>query len=189
MAGECGVLPGGPSSPCALAGRGLVSHHAHHGPVKFLVMAAAALKADKDRPRDSPPPGADPQDDEQRDAPPGEGPGLCMGRGGPDAVWLGTSPGSVTQGSDVSSSSGSPTPSQGSGSLEPRPEESLAQDLLRLPCTSPSRGRRARRPRASSVLVACGGQGHRRVSRKARPQRPEELASSLMVWQIPLLHV
>uniref|UniRef100_A0A8C2RST6 Rho guanine nucleotide exchange factor 10 n=1 Tax=Capra hircus TaxID=9925 RepID=A0A8C2RST6_CAPHI len=172
-----------------VTGRGLVSHHAHHGPVKFLVMAAAALKADKDRPRDSPPPGADPQDDEQRDAPPGEGPGLCTGRGGPDAVWLGTSPGSVTQGSDVSSSSGSPTPSQGSGSLEPRPEESLAQDLLRLPCTSPSRGRRARRPRASSVLVACGGQGHRRVSRKARPQRPEELASSLMVWQIPLLHV
>ena len=53
-------------SPCALAGRGLVSHHAHHGPVKFLVVAAAALKADKDRPRDSPPPGADPQDDEQR---------------------------------------------------------------------------------------------------------------------------
>ena len=59
-------VQGGPSSPCALAGRGLVSHHAHHGPVKFLVVAAAALKADKDRPRDSPPPGADPQDDEQR---------------------------------------------------------------------------------------------------------------------------
>ncbi|XP_055272294.1 rho guanine nucleotide exchange factor 10 isoform X3 [Moschus berezovskii] len=172
-----------------VTGRGLVSHHAHHGPVKFLVVAAATLKADKDRPRDSLLPGADPQDDEQRDAPPGEGPGLCAGRGGPDAIWLGTSTGSVTQGSDVSSSSGSPTPSQGSGSLEPRPEESLAQDLPRLPCTSPSRGRRARRPRASSVLVACGGQGHRRVTRKARPQRPEELASSLMVWQIPLLHV
>ncbi|KAB0350825.1 hypothetical protein FD754_015682 [Muntiacus muntjak] len=161
-----------------VTGRGLVSYHAHHGPVKFLVVAAAAFKADKDRPRDSPPPSADPQDDEQRDAPPGEAPGLCAGRGGPDAVWLGASPGTITQGSDVSSSSGSPTPSQGSGSLEPRPEESLAQDLLRLPCTSPSRGRRARRPRASSVLVACGGQGHWR-----------ELASSLMVWQIPLLHV
>ncbi|XP_025788787.1 rho guanine nucleotide exchange factor 10 [Puma concolor] len=57
-----------------------------------------------------------------------------------------------------------------------------------LPCMLPSRGRRVRRAKASSVLVVCGGQGHRRVSRKARPQRPEELAASIMVWQIPLLN-
>ncbi|XP_036694720.1 rho guanine nucleotide exchange factor 10 isoform X5 [Balaenoptera musculus] len=172
-----------------VTGRGLVSYHAHNGPVKFLVVATAAPKADRDKPRDSPPPGADPQDEDQRDALPGEGPGPCPSRRGPDAVWLGASLGSLAQASDVSSTSGSPTPSQGSGSLGPRSEEGFVQDPLRLPCSSPGRGRRARKAKASSVLVACGGQGHRRVSRKARQQRPEELASSVMVWQIPLLNV
>ncbi|XP_068388045.1 rho guanine nucleotide exchange factor 10 isoform X2 [Eschrichtius robustus] len=172
-----------------VTGRGLVSYHAHNGPVKFLVVATAAPKADRDKPRDSPPPGADPQDEDQRDALPGEGPGPCPSRRGPDAIWLGASLGSLAQASDVSSTSGSPTPSQGSGSLGPRSEEGFVQDPLRLPCSSPGRGRRARKAKASSVLVACGGQGHRRVSRKARQQRPEELASSVMVWQIPLLNV
>ncbi|XP_028337418.1 rho guanine nucleotide exchange factor 10-like [Physeter macrocephalus] len=167
-----------------VTGRGLVSYHAHNGPVKFLVVATAAPKADRDKPRDSPPPGAEPQDEEQRAALPGE-----PSRSGPDAVWLGASLGSLAQASDVSSTSGSPTPSQGSGSLGPRSEESFVQDALRLPCSSPGRGRRARKAKASSALVACGGQGHRRVSRKARQQRPEELASSVMVWQIPLLNV
>ncbi|XP_059765792.1 rho guanine nucleotide exchange factor 10 isoform X5 [Balaenoptera ricei] len=172
-----------------VTGRGLVSYHAHNGPVKFLVVATAAPKADRDKPRDSPPPGADLQDEDQRDALAGEGPGPCPSRRGPDAVWLGASLGSLAQASDVSSTSGSPTPSQGSGSLGPRSEEGFVQDPLRLPCSSPGRGRRARKAKASSVLVACGGQGHRRVSRKARQQRPEELASSVMVWQIPLLNV
>ncbi|XP_057393230.1 rho guanine nucleotide exchange factor 10 isoform X6 [Balaenoptera acutorostrata] len=172
-----------------VTGRGLVSYHAHNGPVKFLVVATAAPKADRDKPRDSPPPGADPQDEDQRDALAGEGPGPCPSRRGPDTVWLGASLGSLAQASDVSSTSGSPTPSQGSGSLGPRSEEGFVQDPLRLPCSSPGRGRRARKAKASSVLVACGGQGHRRVSRKARQQRPEELASSVMVWQIPLLNV
>ena len=186
-----GALPGmrGPAERCALSGRGLVSYHAHNGPVKFLVVATAAPKADRDKPRDSPPPGADPQDEDQRDALAGEGPGPCPSRRGPDTVWLGASLGSLAQASDVSSTSGSPTPSQGSGSLGPRSEEGFVQDPLRLPCSSPGRGRRARKAKASSVLVACGGQGHRRVSRKARQQRPEELASSVMVWQIPLLNV
>nr|XP_045735531.1 rho guanine nucleotide exchange factor 10 isoform X1 [Mirounga angustirostris]XP_054364522.1 rho guanine nucleotide exchange factor 10 isoform X1 [Mirounga angustirostris]XP_054364523.1 rho guanine nucleotide exchange factor 10 isoform X1 [Mirounga angustirostris] len=169
-----------------VTGRGMVSYHAHNGPVKFLVMAAAAVRTDKDKPADSPPPGAEPQDEEQKEALPGEGPGLSPS--GADAVWLGGSLGSVTHRSDFSSSSGSLTPSQGSGSLEPRSEESMVYDLLRLPGVLPSRGRRARRAKACSVLVACGGQGHRRVSRKARQQRPEELASSVMVWQIPLLN-
>lgn len=164
----------------------MVSYHAHNGPVKFLVMATAAVRTDKDKPTDSPPPSTEPQDEEQKEALPGEGPGLSQSSA--DAVWLGGSLGSVTHRSDFSSSSGSLTPSQGSGSLEPRLEESIVYDLLRLPNILPSRGRRARRAKASSVLVACGGQGHRRVSRKARQQRPEELASSVMVWQIPLLN-
>ncbi|XP_045667156.1 rho guanine nucleotide exchange factor 10 isoform X2 [Ursus americanus] len=169
-----------------VTGRGMVSYHAHNGPVKFLVMATAAVRTDKDKPTDSPPPSTEPQDEEQKEALPGEGPGLSQSSA--DAVWLGGSLGSVTHRSDFSSSSGSLTPSQGSGSLEPRLEESIVYDLLRLPNILPSRGRRARRAKASSVLVACGGQGHRRVSRKARQQRPEELASSVMVWQIPLLN-
>ncbi|EPY85769.1 rho guanine nucleotide exchange factor 10-like protein [Camelus ferus] len=172
-----------------VTGRGMVSYHAHNGPVKFLVEATAALKTDKDKPRDSPPLSVDPQDEDQRDALPGEGPGPCPARSSPDAVWLGASLGSTTQASDVSSSSGSLTPSQGSGSLEPRSEEGFLQDLLRHPGISAGRGRRARKAKASSVLVACGGQGHRRMSRKARQQRPEELVSSVMVWQIPLLNV
>ncbi|XP_027454536.2 rho guanine nucleotide exchange factor 10 isoform X3 [Zalophus californianus] len=169
-----------------VTGRGMVSYHAHNGPVKFLVMASAAVRTDKDKPADSPPPGAEPQDEEQKEALPCEGPSLSPS--GADAIWLGDSLGSVTHRSDFSSSSGSLTPSQGSGSLEPRSEETMVYDLLRFPSVLPSRGRRARRAKASSVLVACGGQGHRRVSRKARQQRPEELASSVMVWQIPLLN-
>ncbi|XP_077704640.1 rho guanine nucleotide exchange factor 10 isoform X1 [Canis aureus] len=166
-----------------VTGRGMVSYHAHNGPVKFLVMATAALKTDKDKPTDSPPACADPQEEEQKDVPPSEGPS----QGSPDAVWLGASLGAGTHRSEVSSSSGSLTPSQGSGSLEPRSEESVVYDLLRLPSVLPGRGRRARRAKASSVLVVCGGQGHRRVSRRARQQRPEELAASVMVWQVPLL--
>ncbi|XP_029789046.1 rho guanine nucleotide exchange factor 10 [Suricata suricatta] len=171
-----------------VTGRGMVSYHAHNGPVKFLVMATAALRTDKDKPADSPPPGADPQEEDQKDVLPGEGPGPGLSQGSPDAVWLGGSLGSVTHRSDFSSSSGSLAPSQGSGSLEPRPEESLVYDLLQPPSVSSSRGRRVRRAKASSVLVVCGGQGHRRVSRRARQQRPEELASSVMVWQVPLLN-
>ncbi|XP_016047280.1 rho guanine nucleotide exchange factor 10 isoform X3 [Erinaceus europaeus] len=172
-----------------VTGRGMVSYHAHNGPVKFLV-AAAALEKEPHKPQDSPPP-AGPQDEEQGEGPQ-EGPGLgpCTGPSDLDtAIWLGDSLGSVTHKSDVSSSSGSLTPSQGSGSLEHQTEDSVLGELLRHPGLMPSGGRRARRARAGSVLVACGGQGHRKVSRKTRPQRPEELASSLMVWQIPLLPV
>ncbi|XP_059541818.1 rho guanine nucleotide exchange factor 10 isoform X8 [Myotis daubentonii] len=157
-----------------VTGRGMVSYHAHHGPVKFLVTATAAPRADKDKPADSPPPGPDPPEEDRKDAAP------CPSPGGPDAVWLGGSLGSVTHRSELSGSS---------GSLEPRPEDSILHDLLRHPSTLPGGGRRARRARVSSVLVACGGQGHRRVGRRPRQQRPEELASSIMVWQIPLLHV
>ncbi|XP_073075341.1 rho guanine nucleotide exchange factor 10 isoform X2 [Manis javanica] len=163
-----------------VTGRGMVSYHAHHGPVKFLVTATAILRTDQDKPRDSPAPGADPPDGDDKAALPREGAGPCASQGGP-ATQL--------RGSQGSSSSGSLIPVQGSSSLEPRSEGSATHDLLRHPDVPPGRGRRARRAKASSVLVACGGQGHRRVSRKARPQRPEELASSIMVWQIPLLNV
>ncbi|XP_036919274.1 rho guanine nucleotide exchange factor 10 isoform X4 [Sturnira hondurensis] len=163
-----------------VTGRGMVSYHAHNGPVKFLVAATAAPTADKDKPRDSPPPGTDPQDEDQKEVAPSEGARPCLSLGSPDAVWLGASPGCAMHSGELSSSS---------GSLEHRPEDSVVCDLLWHPSTRPGPRRRARTARASSVLVACGGQGHRRVGRRARQPRPEEPASSIMVWQIPLLHV
>lgn len=162
-----------------VTGRGMVSYHAHSGPVKFIVTATASHKPDKDGARDSPPPGREPQEEEPKEAPSSEG-------AEPEAaVWLGESAGSLTQGSEASLSSGSLSLSQGSSSLERRSE-----DLLQGPALCPrSRARRGRRARASSALVVCGGQGHRRVHRKARPPAQEEPVSSVMVWQIPLLGV
>nr|XP_019593137.1 PREDICTED: rho guanine nucleotide exchange factor 10 isoform X2 [Rhinolophus sinicus] len=163
-----------------VTGRGMVSYHAHNGPVKFLVVATTVPKTDRDKPRDSPPPGMEPPDGEQKDEVPSDGARPCLGQHSPDALWLGGSLGSVTHGSELSSST---------GSLGPRSEDGTMYDQLRHPGMAPGGGRRARRARVSSVLVATGGQGHRRLGRKARPQRPEELASSIMVWQIPLLSV
>ncbi|KAM5264627.1 rho guanine nucleotide exchange factor 10 [Ctenodactylus gundi] len=173
-----------------VTGRGMVSYHAHNGPVKFIV-AATALHRDKDRARDSPPPGPEPVDEDQKDAPCGEGPGLCPSQSDPDtAIWLGDSLVPVAQKNDLSSSSGSLSLSHSSGSLEPRPEDGSVGDLLRDPtASSRSKARPPRRAKASSALVVCGGQGHRRLHRKARPQPTEELVSSVMVWQIPLLSV
>lgn len=158
----------------------MVSYHAHNGPVKFLVVATTVPKTDRDKPRDSLPPGTEPPDGEQKDEVPSDGARPCLGQHSPDALWLGGSLGSVTHGSELSSST---------GSLGPRSEDGTMCDLLRHPGMASGGGRRARRARVSSVLVATGGQGHRRLGRKARPQRPEELASSIMVWQIPLLSV
>ncbi|XP_019524290.1 PREDICTED: rho guanine nucleotide exchange factor 10 isoform X3 [Hipposideros armiger] len=163
-----------------VTGRGMVSYHAHNGPVKFLVVATTVPKTDGEKRRDSPPPCAEPPDGDQQDEDPSEEARPCLAQRGPDALWLGGSLGSVTHGSELSSST---------GSLGPRSEDSPVCDLLRHPSVAPGGGRRARRARVSSVLVATGGQGHRRLGRKARQQRPEEPASSIMVWQIPLLGV
>lgn len=95
----------------------------------------------------------------------------------------------MTQKSDVSSSSGSLSLSHGSSSLEHRSEDSTIYDLLKDPVSLRSKARRAKKAKASSALVVCGGQGHRRVHRKARQPHQEELAPSVMVWQIPLLNI
>lgn len=154
----------------------MVSYHAHSGPVKFLIAATTAPRADKDKPRASPAPGADPQDADQKDTLPGEGAWPCPSQHSSDAVWLGASPGSATHRRGLSSS----------GSLEPGSEDGF--DLLQHPGTTQARGRCASSARVSSVLLACGGQGHRRLGRRARQPRPEELVSSVMVWRIPLLN-
>lgn len=171
-----------------VTGRGMVSYHAHNGPVKFIVLATASHK-DKDKARDSPLPGPEPLDEEQKVEPSGEVAASYPGQEDSDtAVWLGDWPGPGPQKSDLSSSSGSLSLSHGSSSLEHRAEDSSACDFLRDPASPvQSRARPSRRAKASSALVVCGGQGHRRVHRKARPPPPEELVSSVMVWQIPLL--
>ncbi|XP_049646279.1 rho guanine nucleotide exchange factor 10 isoform X1 [Suncus etruscus] len=162
-----------------VTGRGMVSYHAHSGPVKFLIAVSATVKDSQHR-RDYLPPNS--RGDEQQEMPP-EGPGAPLGPSSADAaVWPG---GSTPLRNDFSSSSGSLTLSQGSGSLDLRLEDGALGDLLVQPPGVPGGVRRGRRVRNSTVmLVACGGQGHRRLSRRARQQRPEELGSSLMVWQL-----
>uniref|UniRef100_A0A2K5YIG3 Rho guanine nucleotide exchange factor 10 n=1 Tax=Mandrillus leucophaeus TaxID=9568 RepID=A0A2K5YIG3_MANLE len=173
-----------------VTGRGMVSYHAHNGPVKFIILATALHEKDKDKPGDGLAPGPEPQDEDQKDALPSEGTGSSLNQGDADtAIWLGDSLGSMTQKSDVSSSSGSLSLSHGSSSLEHRSEDSTIYDLLKDPVSLRSKARRAKKAKASSALVVCGGQGHRRVHRKARQPHQEELAPSVMVWQIPLLNI
>ncbi|KAM9201591.1 rho guanine nucleotide exchange factor 10 isoform 6-T6 [Dugong dugon] len=174
-----------------VTGRGMVSYHAHNGPVKFLLTAAALHKKSKDKSRDSLPPSSEPQDEDQKDMLPSEALSSCLSPSNPEgAVWLGDPLGSMTQKSDLSSSSGSLTLSHGSSSLEHKSEDSIIYDLLKDPHIShKSKTQRFKRAKASSVLVVCGGQGHRRVNRKPRQPRQDELVSSVMVWQIPLLNI
>ncbi|XP_023558393.1 rho guanine nucleotide exchange factor 10 isoform X10 [Octodon degus] len=169
-----------------VTGRGMVSYHAHNGPVKFIVLATTPAK-DQDKPRDSPPPGPELPVEERKDMPSGDGSTLAPSQGDTNtAVWLGAWPGPGPQKSGLPPL-GSPSLSLGSSSLEHGSEDSSICDLLRDPAApTRSRARPARRAKASSALVVCGGQGHRHVHRKARPP-PEELVSSVMVWQIPLL--
>lgn len=171
-----------------VTGRGMVSYHAHNGPVKFIVMATAFQK-NKDRARDSPPSGPEPQDEDPKDLLCTDDATSCLGQNDANtSVWLGDSLGLTAQKNELSSSSGSLSLSHGSSSLEHRSVDSSLCDLLKDPSASPrSRVQRSRRAKASSALVVCGGQGHRRVHRKARQPSQEDLVSSVMVWQIPLL--
>ncbi|NWI16715.1 ARHGA factor, partial [Crypturellus soui] len=173
-----------------VTGEGMVSYHAHNGPVKFLVMAAGVNKKNKHKSRSSRPPSSECKEEVQKPILHNERPGSSLSNTHDTAVWLGGSAGSVTQRSDLSSSSGSLTLSHGSSSLEHRPEDSNIYELLKDQNISlRSRRQRSKKMRASSVLVISGGQGHRRVNKKTKQQRQDELVSSVMVWQIPLLNI
>uniref|UniRef100_A0A8C7TJB3 Rho guanine nucleotide exchange factor 10 n=1 Tax=Oncorhynchus mykiss TaxID=8022 RepID=A0A8C7TJB3_ONCMY len=173
-----------------VTGRGMVSFHAHHGPVKFLTMAAAVCNrpsGNSDSPGSSPPsqPG-DTQDGEASPPPPPgstPSPAATQGRG----VWLGEAGcSSMALHDSLSSSCGSLALSQ--GSLEHGPEDGAIYDLVNDPANH-QRGRRVKKVNVSSLLVVSGGLGHRRVNRKSKQSRQEETVSTIMVWQIPLLNM
>ncbi|XP_028995595.1 rho guanine nucleotide exchange factor 10 isoform X2 [Betta splendens] len=166
-----------------VTGRGMVSLHAHNGPVKFLTMAAAVCNRPSAPPSSSSTsvPARD-TDDADLQAPSDPGPTPPQGR----AVWLGEAgcTAMALQDSLSSSSCGSLAPSQ--GSLEHGPEDGALYDVLRDPAHH-QRGRRASKVDAGSLLVVSGGLGHRRVNRKAKQSRHEDTTSTIMIWQIPLL--
>ncbi|XP_023663548.2 rho guanine nucleotide exchange factor 10 isoform X1 [Paramormyrops kingsleyae] len=158
-----------------VTGRGMVSYHAHNGPVKFLTMATAV----SNRPPESQAvatPSQEARDGEEASSPSG---GPTAERG----VWLGEAGGSI-EASSSSSSCGSLAVSQ--SSLEHRPEDSAIYDLLNDPAHVHEH-KRSHKVSISSVLVVSGGLGHRRVNRKTKQSRQEETVSTIMVWQIPLL--
>ncbi|XP_075454332.1 rho guanine nucleotide exchange factor 10 isoform X2 [Ascaphus truei] len=176
-----------------VTGRGMVSYHAHHGAVKFLVMAATVNKKIRRNPSScSHISNSDLKHEDQNSAhvqQNEEANSSSASNNNDSAIWLGGSMGSIAQKSDFSSSSGSLTLSHGSNSLDTGKEDTI-YDLLSDPSIPlhTSKRHKARKIKADSVIVISGGQGHRRVNRKLKPQRQEELVSSAMVWQIPLLH-
>ncbi|XP_075196438.1 rho guanine nucleotide exchange factor 10 isoform X4 [Anomaloglossus baeobatrachus] len=172
-----------------VTGRGMVSYHAHHGAVKFLVMATAVNRKHKRTPsRSSQTSTVEEKIDNTHTA---HLQNEEASTSNDSAVWLGGSTGSIAHKSDLSSSSGSLTLSHGSNSCDIGREDCALYDLLSDPNVPPqsSRRRRAGKLKADSVMVISGGQGHRRVNKKPKPQRQEEPVSSAMVWQIPLLHI
>ncbi|XP_071355248.1 rho guanine nucleotide exchange factor 10 isoform X2 [Trachinotus anak] len=170
-----------------VTGRGMVSLHAHSGPVKFLTVAAAVCNRPSGLPSSTPPTSVQPAETEDVEStqPPSDS-ALTppQGRG----VWLGEA-GCTTmalQDSVSSSSCGSLAPSQ--GSLEHGPEDGALYDMLHDPAHH-QRGRRSSKVDVSSLLVVSGGLGHRRVNKKTKQSRHEDTTSTIMIWQIPLLNM
>uniref|UniRef100_A0AAQ5XSF8 DH domain-containing protein n=1 Tax=Amphiprion ocellaris TaxID=80972 RepID=A0AAQ5XSF8_AMPOC len=170
-----------------VTGRGMVSLHAHNGPVRFLTVAAAVCNRPSGLPSSAPPSSLQPAEsrDLENTQPPSDS-ALTppQGRG----VWLGEA-GCTTmalQDSMSSSSCGSLAPSQ--GSLEHGPEDGALYDMLHDPAHH-QKGRRSSKVDVSSLLVVSGGLGHRRVNKKTKQSRHEDNTSTIMIWQIPLLNM
>ncbi|KAM6912529.1 rho guanine nucleotide exchange factor 10 isoform 2-T2 [Xenentodon cancila] len=169
-----------------VTGRGMVSLHAHNGPVKFLTMAAAVCNRAPGLPSSTSPSLLQPSESQEVESTqhPADSTLTPQGRG----VWLGEA-GCTTmalQDSLSSSSCGSLAPSQ--GSLEHGTEDGALYDMLHDPAYH-QRGRRSSKVDVSSVLVVSGGLGHRRVNKKTKQSRHEDTTSTIMIWQIPLLNM
>ncbi|TRZ01887.1 hypothetical protein DNTS_014852 [Danionella cerebrum] len=149
-----------------VTGRGMVSFHAHHGPVKFLTMATAVCNVSQatmatltSSSTSWCQPGA--QGTEEED----------------ESVHL--------QQSDSGLEPCSSSESSFCSSAEHSPEESSLYDLLKERAHSP-KSKQTNRLNPSSLLVLSGGLGHRRISRKTKQTKHDEMVSTIMVWQIPL---
>uniref|UniRef100_A0A671PPB4 Rho guanine nucleotide exchange factor 10 n=1 Tax=Sinocyclocheilus anshuiensis TaxID=1608454 RepID=A0A671PPB4_9TELE len=163
-----------------VTGRGMVSFHAHHGPVKFLTMATAVCNVSQatmatltsNTPSQC-----------QPGAPEVEGTQLdenCSGVGCSSTSSPSHAP--VLQDS-LSSSYGSLALSQ--GSLQHGSEDGAIYDLLNEPAHF-QKAKQTEKVNVSSLLVVSGGLGHRRINRKTKQSKHEEMVSTIMVWQIPL---
>ncbi|KAM9841978.1 rho guanine nucleotide exchange factor 10 [Aulostomus maculatus] len=168
-----------------VTGRGMVSLHAHSGPVKFLTVAAAVCNRVSSLLSPAPPNSVQPTETEDventqppSDSTPTQGQGVWLGEGGCTTMAL--------QDSLSSSSCGSLAQSQ--ASLEHGPEDGALYDMLHDPAHY-QRGRRASKVDVSSLLVVSGGLGHRRVNKKTKQSRHEDTTSTIMIWQIPLLNM
>ncbi|XP_051502027.1 rho guanine nucleotide exchange factor 10-like isoform X2 [Myxocyprinus asiaticus] len=162
-----------------VTGRGMVSFHAHHGPVKFLTMATAVCnvsQATMATLTSNTPSQCQSGAQEVEGTQPEEN---CTGLG--DSSTSSPSHAPVLQDS-LSSSCGSLS----QGSLEHGPEDGAIYDLLIEPAHF-QKFKQTRRVNVSSLLVVSGGLGHRRINRKTKQSKHEETVSTIMVWQIPLL--
>lgn len=169
----------------SLLGRGMVSLHAHNGPVKFLTMAAAVCNRSSSLPTSNP--SSSPQESQDAESPrhssnstsnPAQGRGVWLGEAGCTIMAL--------QDSLSSSSCGSLAPSQ--SSMEHGPEDGALYDMLH-DTAHHQRGHRSSKVDVSSLLVVSGGLGHRRVNKKSKQSRHEDNMSTIMIWQIPLLNM
>lgn len=169
------------------SGRGMVSLHAHSGPVKFLTVAAAVCNRLSGLPSSTPPTSVQPTEAEDGESlqPPSDS-ALTSSQG--RAVWLGEAGCTTMALQDSLSSSSCGSLAQSQGSLEHGPEDGALYDMLHDPAHH-QRGRRASKVDVSSLLVVSGGSGHRRVNKKTKQSRHEDTTSTIMIWQIPLLNM
>ncbi|KAK2826247.1 hypothetical protein Q5P01_020461 [Channa striata] len=168
-----------------VTGRGMVSLHAHNGPVKFLTMAAAVCNQPSDLPSSPLPASVKPAETDdvgKTHPPPDSGLTPPQGRG----VWLGEAGCTTMALQDSLSSSSCCSLAPSLGSLEHGPEDGALYDMLHDQAHH-QRGRRSSKVDVSSLLVVSGGLGHRRVNKKTKQSRHEDTTSTIMIWQIPLL--
>ncbi|KAJ7988903.1 hypothetical protein DPEC_G00314010 [Dallia pectoralis] len=136
-----------------VTGRGMVSFHAHHGPVKFLTMATAVCNRPSGISPPSQPEGT--QDGEMSQAsphpPPGSAPTPAQAPGQGRGVWLGEA-GCTSMALQDSLSSSCASLALSHGSLEHGTEDGAIYDLVNDPAHH-QKGRRVQKVDISSLLV------------------------------------
>ncbi|XP_049595873.1 rho guanine nucleotide exchange factor 10 isoform X2 [Syngnathus scovelli] len=170
-----------------VTGRGMVSLHAHNGPVKFLTVATAVCNRTPGL--SCPASSASAQQGEPEDGegalPPSDSTSTSLQSQG---VWLGEAGCTTMALQDSRPSSSCSSLVQSQSSLEHGPEDGALYDVLHDPAHH-QRGRRTSKVDVSSLLVVSGGLGHRRVNKKTKQSRHEDNTSTILIWQIPLLNM